>query len=81
MQCLVPTVLAQGNSNTRNCCKNKLDFFCVTENKLGHFKQQPNEALPKFVGKQGLPCTSSLVLSSTADSALELPELGRGWSS
>lgn len=52
-------------------------FFYVSENKLGHFKQRPNEALPKFLGKQGLPCMSSFVLSNTADTALELPGGGQ----
>lgn len=56
---------------------NCIFFVCVSKNKLGHFKQQPNEALPKFLGKQGLPCTSSLVLSNTADTALELPGGGQ----
>lgn len=56
-------------------------IFCVSENKLGHFKQQPNEVLPKFLGKWGLPGASSLVVSMAADTALGCLGVGRGWSS
>lgn len=56
-------------------------IFCASENKLGHFKQQPDKTLPKFLGKQGLPGTSSLVVSKAADPALGCLGVGRGWSS
>lgn len=79
MLCLVPTVLVHGNWDTTIA---KISWiFCVSEYKLGHFKQQPNEALPKFLGKQGLLGTSSLVVSKAADSALGCLGVGRGWSS
>lgn len=79
MQCLVPTVLVRGNSNTQTTTRINRGgvVFCVCEKKLGHFKQQPKAALPKFLGKPGLPCTSSPVLSNTADTALELPGGGQ----
>lgn len=78
MQCLVPAVLVQGNCSTTTAGINWIFFFCcVSKNKLGHFKQQPKAALPKFLEKQGLPCTSSLVPSDTADTALELPRGGQ----
>lgn len=70
--CLVFSVLVHGNCSAHSHIKNKLDFPCVSENELGHFKQ-PKEALPKFLEKQELPCMSSLVLSNKADTALELP--------
>lgn len=59
MQCLIPTVLVHGNWDTTTA---RINWnFCASE-KLGHFKQQPNEAVSKFLGKQGLPGKSSLAV-------------------
>lgn len=79
MQCLVSTVLVHGNWDTTTARINWI--FCVSKNKLGCFKQQPNEALPKFLGKQGLPGTSFFVASKAVDAALGCRGVGRGWSS
>lgn len=53
-------MLVHGNWDTTTARINWI--FCVSENKLGLFKQQPNEALLKFLGKQELPGTSSFVV-------------------